>query len=351
MKKSFYILSIVLMVVTLIGACIAQKTESNNTVAGKYAATLVSYNVENLFDTINDPTINDEEFTPDGNLKWNATRYDKKLNDLAKVITAINKNDLPAIVTLMEIENMTVLQDLANTAAMKPGNYGIVHYDSPDGRGIDVALMYRADIIKVLYSQKLPIKYPFEEDKATRDILYVKCLVGQKDTVHFYVNHWNSRREGNETTAPRRIYAATLLRVQVDSILKINMDAKIVITGDFNDTPTDVSLDQTLRAKLSPTDKTDLHNTLYQKAVNKEGSYNFKGDWNMLDNIIVSNGLLNARKGWKAELNSGQIFSEKWIMYENPKAGTSVPNKTYGGKSYFGGYSDHLPVYILFSQN
>lgn len=351
MKQTFIHAFLVVVLSLHFGACQSQHSNSKQANFTSKAVTMVSYNVENLFDTINDPTINDEDFTPEGDLKWTSKRYGKKLNDLAKVLAATDKQNLPAIITLVEVENQAVLIDLVNTEPLKQGNYKIVHYDSPDARGIDVALLYRSDFIQVLESNKIGIKYPFENDKETRDILHVKTLWEGTDTLHFFVNHWNSRREGNEITEPRRVFAAGVLRSKVDSLQKSNNQCKIIITGDFNDTPTDKSLDQILLAKENTSsNNAELHNTLYKKALNREGSYNYKNDWTMLDNIIVSQALINTQKGWSAEAHSGQIFSDDWIMYENPKAGTKVPNKTYGGKSYFGGYSDHLPVFLVLNK-
>ena len=307
------------------------------------AATIAFYNVENLFDTINDPLTTDDVFTPEGKNKWTNTRYQKKINDIAKVISSINKNDLPVLVGFAEIENRSVLKDLIKTDALKSKNYNIVHEESPDIRGIDVGLIYRPDEFKYLMHKTIPV--PLETKYKVRDILYTKGILNDTDTLHVFVNHWKSRSGGQAETEPQRIQCAQILRNTVDSILFINKDAKILIMGDLNDEPTNKSVYETLGANNSGNSES-LNNLMTSLSENGFGTHSYRGHWNILDHIIVSNNLISSNKGYIANNNKGQIFSADWITYTY-KDGNKSPNRTYGGSNYYGGYSDHYPVYVI----
>ena len=311
--------------------------------------TIVSYNVENLFDTIDEPNKLDNEFLPDSATNWNTEKYIKKLKDLSAVISSINKYELPELVGLVEVENLRVLNDLINTGKLKEGNYSIVHYESPDERGIDVALLYRDDEFKLISSKIIPVNFDFEPETKTRDILYVKGKIGQNEVLHVFVNHWSSRREGQEVSEPKRVYSAKLLRNQVDSIMKYDKNAKIIIMGDFNDEPTNKSLSEILMATNSqhPGKKGGMCNLMYDKHLLGLGTYNYKGNWNMLDNLIVSRTLLNSPGKFEVSHDGGQIFQLRWMMWDNVKTGELTPNRTYSGTKYLGGVSDHLPVYLI----
>ncbi len=311
--------------------------------------TIAFYNVENLFDTINNPNKIDEQFTPKSDKKWNSARYMKKINDLGKVISSININELPEIVGLCEIENKTVLTDLTNNKFLSKGNYSFVHEESPDVRGIDVALLYNKDEFRYLNHQNYRIHYDFEPETTTRDILYVSGELKNGENLHIFVNHWSSRRNGQEKSEPKRLHTANILRSKIDSIQKINKKAKIVIIGDFNDEPTNKSLYQVLNAGNNQRSNNNkvLYNLMYDKSVNGMGSYNFRGNWNMLDNIIISQSLLKNKKGYIVSTDGGQIFKERWMLYDNVKTGQMTPSKTYGGPNYYGGISDHFPVYLI----
>ncbi len=299
---------------------------------------IMSYNVENLFDTVDDPTINDDEFTPNSKKMWTEERYNKKLNDIAKVIREISSNDFPAVVALQEIENRKVLEDLVYQKSLKKANYGIVHYDSPDKRGIDVALLYDPNVFNIIKSKAIRVDIGFP----TRDILYAQGKIG-KETFHIYVNHWPSRIGGLEETEQYRITAAKTLNSHIEEVLKINSDANIIIMGDMNDEPQDKSLYHTLNAKL-PTDSSNLVNLLLAADQEDKGTYNYRGNWNMLDNIIVSKSLLD-KKGLRVKGDEGHIYHSEWMEYHNNKGGMS-PNRTYAGPNYTEGVSDHFPVYF-----
>ncbi len=307
------------------------------------------YNLENLFDTINDPTINDEDFLPEGSYQWTSERYFEKLDNLSFVIDQIgNKyNNLrPVILGVSEIENITVLEDLVNTKLLKPLDYGIVHYDSPDRRGVDVALIYQKSKFTVLSSASYRLTIPDKEDFYTRDQLLVTGIL-YEDTLNIIVNHWPSRRGGAKTSAPLRNAAADLNRHIVDSILRINPNAKIIVMGDFNDDPDDKSVFHHLRAigNKSKLQEGDLFNTMWDLYKNGIGSLAYRGKWNLFDQIIVSQGLLdNDKESW--ELHTAHVFNENFLISQEGRW-AGYPYRTYSGGSYIGGYSDHLPTYII----
>ncbi len=311
--------------------------------------TIVSYNVENLFDTIDDPNKDDNEFLPGTKSDWNSDKYQKKIKNLAQVISSINKYELPELVGLVEIENENVVQDLINSSFLSAGNYGIVHHESPDERGIDVALIYRKDQFQVVEEQAINVFYDFEPKTTTRDILYVKGKLKNGEILYVFVNHWSSRRDGEETSEPKRLYTAALLREKVDVIIKKDKKAKIIIMGDFNDEPSNKSLNEVLMAKnhQNPQNKGQLYNLMFDKHLLGYGTYYYKTAWNMLDNLIVSSSLLNSPGKYQLSFDGGQIFSARWMMYDNVKTGELTPNRSYSGTSYHGGYSDHLPVYMI----
>jgi predicted extracellular nuclease len=311
--------------------------------------TVAFYNVENLFDTIDDPEIRDDEFTPSSEKNWNTERYNKKLEDLSKVLSSFSKDKNPEIIGLAEIENKDVLKDLANTKLLGDSPYSYVHYNSPDTRGIDVALLYREKQFEVISSSSIPIVFPFDRETRVRDILYVKGIAGA-DTMHIYVNHWKSRYGGREATEKKRVYSARVLKNHTDSVLDENPSAKIIAIGDFNDEPLNKSLKDVLGAK-SPEKVSDdykLYNLLMEKDRKGKGTYNYQYEWFMLDNFIVSSSFLQAKEGYTIHPDSIHIYRADWVLYDNPKAGMKVPNRTYGGPNYFGGISDHLAIYGVF---
>lgn len=308
----------------------------------------MSYNVENLFDTINDPAKNDEDFLPEGKNNWTAERYNKKLQHLSDVIAAPNEKNLPVVIGFYEVENKQVLKNLAATPKLAKAKYSVVHFDSPDQRGIDVAMMYQPAKLKVLSAKPLTVELPVDPPYPTRDILMVKTLAAKTDTIFFFMNHWPSRRGGEEQSEPSRIKAASVLRSVLDSIVRKTPTAKLIIMGDFNDYPVNKSICETLAADsiLQPQKTTGLFNMAYQSEINNLGTYNYKDDWGMLDQFIVSYSLLNAKKGLRVTTTALKILKENFMLYFKKGSAESKPNATYGGPNYYGGYSDHLPVYM-----
>ena len=195
------------------------------------------YNVENLFDVFNDSLTNDDEFTPEGERHWNNYKFYKKLNNLSKVIIGIGEWNPPSVIGFCEIENRFVLNKLIYETPLKNFDYKIIHSDSPDRRGIDVAFLYRQSKFEPFLLLPVPIHFPDNPESKTRDILYVKGILNKTDTIHFFVNHWPSRYGGYEDSKPRRMCVASVLRSKVDSILSVNHHPNIIIMGDFNDEP------------------------------------------------------------------------------------------------------------------
>lgn len=314
--------------------------------------TVAFYNTENLFDTLDDPDTYDEEFTPHGDKKWDPERYRKKLSDISRVLSSLHTGELPELIGLAEVENQNVLEDLLQTEHFEEAFYGIIHHNSPDVRGIDVALLYRADAFDLLSARFIPIRFPFDPESKVRDILYAKGVSGP-DTLHVFVNHWKSRSGGREETENKRIFSAKVLKSKTDSILNRNPDAKIIAMGDFNDEPVNRSLYKTLQAK-DPAELqqgTRLYNLMIPADEKDKGTYNYKYEWYMLDNLIVSKAFLKNGKGYTIAPEQVHIFNPPWLMYDHPKAGMKIPNRTYGGDNYYGGISDHLAIYGTFRLN
>ncbi|MBP6978020.1 MAG: endonuclease [Bacteroidales bacterium] len=305
---------------------------------------ILFYNVENLFDTKDDPKTLDNEYLPSSAKKWDKTRYSTKINHIAKVISSAC-GDFPVIVGLTEIENDTVLTDLITANRLKPGNYGFIHYDSKDERGMDVAMLYRKDYFTPLFSQPISLTFPFDRDDTTRDVLYVKGVFQGRDTVHLFVNHWPSRREGVMASEPRRVHAARTVRQFINGIFFEDPEARILIMGDFNDPPESYSLKKILLAV--PTGKAgNLYNLAFPMFRKRSGTINHRGRWLLFDQIIVSRSILDPDSSIHIPPGSFRILDAPWLMFNHPKFHEKMPNKTYSGDEYHGGYSDHLPVYV-----
>ncbi|KPL13343.1 MAG: hypothetical protein AMS26_14815 [Bacteroides sp. SM23_62] len=316
--------------------------------------TIAFYNVENLFDLEDHPETQDEEFTPGSDKAWDMEKYQKKLDDLSAVIRAIGKEELPEIIGLSEVENKKVLDDLIQTKRLRRGEYGIVHYESPDLRGIDCALLYRMQDFHVISSRAIPVSFPFDSTETVRDILYVEGRTRENERLHFFVNHWSSRYGGEKETEPKRIFCAVALRKEVDAILNKEAGAKIIIMGDFNDEPTNRSVFEMLLAnnKRKNAGDRELFNLMYDMHnIDGEGSYNYQGKWNMLDHIIVSRAVINSPAGLRCDYESGRILKEEFMMYLQEETQQYVPNRTYGGPEYYGGISDHLPVFVTLTRD
>jgi predicted extracellular nuclease len=326
-------------------------TEINLSAQNRDQLRLAFYNVENLFDTINDPLTNDDEFTPAGMRGWYFSRYLDKLDHIYKTITAIGEWDPPAVVGFCEIENRGVLYDLVAKTPFVKNGYEIIHQDSPDKRGIDVGLIYHPKFFKPIRFKAIRVDISKDSSSTTRDILYVCGKIFKTDTVHIFINHWPSRSGGQAKSEARRIVAASTLRLYVDSIFLNNPRANIVIMGDFNDEPGDASLYETLRAKEDtvPKNQSDLFNGMYSFFKKEIGTEKFQDHWHCLDQVIMSYSLLDKKN--KVLMSSPQIFRASWLVEPDEKYLGDRPFRTYAGPKYLGGYSDHLPVYVDLIRN
>lgn len=309
-------------------------------------ARVAFYNVENLFDIYDDPLTDDNQFLPNSEKAWTQDRYDKKLADLSRVLKAIGNGKAPDIIGLCEVENQAVLEDLIANLKSKD-EYKIVHKNSPDARGIDAALLYNASKFELLNQDFLRIALPAPFDTlTTRDIVYAELKSGEEN-IHLFVNHWSSRRGGEKVTRPKRAASASAARAKIDGIMAKDANAKILLMGDFNDEPSDPSLISVLKAHHT-TGRVESGN-LYNLSAKLQqdstvGTYNYRGKWNVLDQFIVSSDFLTDREGLHSS-NSARVFRKKWMTYNDKKDGPK-PNKTYGGKNYYGGFSDHYPIYL-----
>jgi hypothetical protein len=307
------------------------------------------YNVENLFDTIHNKwLLNNEEFTPQGSKKWTSARYYEKLGNMAYAISQIGLDltkDGAAIVGVSEIENRGVLEDLVQENAIKERDYQIVHYDSPDRRGVDNGLLYQPKYFKVTNSKSYRLTLPDDERFRSRDPLVVSGLL-RGELIHVIVNHWPSRSGGEKRSRPRRNAAGALNRHIVDSLLMLDPNAKILVMGDLNDDPVNPSVQVHLRAKgredqLRPG---DLFNPYYKLFRDGIGSLAWRDAWNLFDQIIVSQGLLGIARS-TFTLHKAFVFNKNFLV-QKEGAYAGYPFRTFVGDRYIGGYSDHFPVYV-----
>ena len=310
--------------------------------------TFVELNCENLFDTAHDSLKNDLEFTPDGSYRWTRTRYWRKLDSLAKEIIALGEPQdsaassrlakahawqLPDLVALCEVENDSVMVALTRRSLLRPAGYEYVMTDSPDERGIDVALMYQPSSFRLLRTYPLSIP-PKEGMRPTRDILYVCGQTADGDSLHVFVVHAPSRRGGEHASRPYRLHVARRLGESVDSVQTVCPGARIIVAGDFNDYSDSPAL-----LLLS----SDHHLTEVSAGAKgyygAKATYRWHGDWRSLDHIFCSR-LLAAR------VQDCRIGDLPFLMEEDAKYGGMKPFRTYLGPRYLGGFSDHLPLVL-----
>lgn len=322
----------------------------------EYRPAVISfYNLENLFDTLDNTLINDEEFLPAGSKNYNTSIYLDKLDKLATVISQIGTEispDGPVLLGVAEVENDTVLKDLVKNKLIEKRNYQIVHYDSKDARGIDVGLLYNPKYFTVEASNNLYVQLPGGSKDAyyTRDILWVKGKL-DGETVHIYVNHWPSRSGGEKRSAPGRNAAAQVCRNHIDSIARLEPNAKLIVMGDLNDDPTNESVAVILNAKgnQSQLSKGGLFNPwtdLYKKGI---GTLAYQDAWGLFDQIIISQAWLD--KNQKGFFYYQPYIFNKQYLVENNGRYKGYPMRTWDGNTYRGGYSDHFPTYIVFLKN
>ena len=324
-------------------ACFAQKPYK-----------VVFYNFENLFDTIHDPGVLDEEFTPEGPKKWNSAKYTRKIGNLERVLfdIAAEDKDYPVVIGVSEIENRSILEDIASTRKLLPARYAICHYDSPDLRGVDVAFLYRPDVFKLEGSADIPVRIASLPNWRTRGIVTMWGTIDGEPFL-FMVAHWPSRLGGQAASAFKRNAAADQMRAIADSVLKVNPATKIVAMGDFNDDPTDPSMLEGLNAKpkvkdLQPGDFFSPFHAVLRAGM---GTLAYGDAWNLFDNIVVSENLVNAKPGELRLVRApgskyyGNVFKRNYMIQREGQF-KGYPLRTYVGNNFQGGYSDHFPVYI-----
>ncbi|TMM59251.1 endonuclease/exonuclease/phosphatase family protein [Maribacter algarum] len=312
--------------------------------------TIAFYNIENLFDTENDSLTYDDERTPKGKDNWTLERYQQKIKNISQVLSEIGSKitkTSPDIIGICEIENKSVLEDLVNHENLSDKEYGIVHLDSPDERGIDVALLYKKKsfIVNTFKSHRLLLNDAEGFRDYTRDQLVVSGYL-DNEKFHFIVNHWPSRSGGEARSKPNRIAAAKLNKRIIDSIQRLDIDSKIISMGDLNDDPIDESLKKVLKTKgkkknLEPTDLFNPFEKLFRKGV---GSLAYRDKWNLFDQMFFTSNLINETKDsysfWKAS-----VFIPSYLLDPRGRY-KGYPLRTYTGGIYIGGYSDHFPVFI-----
>lgn len=305
------------------------------------------YNVENLFDPFNDSLKRDDEFTPTGPRHWTWSKMQRKINKIYQVIMSVGELDPPDLVGLCEVENYFVLHRLVTKTPLSKYNYRIVHQESPDRRGIDVALLYRPDRFKVEERHFFPVYFPHDPRRTTRDILYTRGILGG-DTLHIFVNHWPSKFGGELESEPGRYRVAGILRQKIDSIRVFYPDARIFIMGDMNDEPESLPVVDTLGACLTaeadcPGQLVNMSAILKSKGF---GSYKYQGVWGIIDQLILSKSLLNGHHQLLTTPEMARVFSAPFLLEPDDRFTGQKPFRTFVGFKYNGGFSDHLPVYI-----
>ncbi|MDD2962490.1 MAG: endonuclease [Bacteroidales bacterium] len=309
------------------------------------------YNFENLFDPEDDSLTNDDEFTPTGSRYYTKTKMYRKINNIARVVLAVGKGRMPGIVGACEVENRKVLEKLVRYSALQKFGYKIVHFDSPDSRGIDVALLYRPESYRVVYSRPVAVSYDSSGLRRTRDILYTKGVLAGGDTLHVFVNHWPSRYGGVQSTIERRMQVAGVLRRLTDSVCSLEPGSMVLIMGDLNDDPDDPSVKETLGAVFPESnlvgDECRLVNLMWEcLKPGSEGTLKHQNRWNVFDQMLVPSAMINGRSRWQVRGGKANVLRDEFLFEPDETWGGRKLFRTYVGLKYSGGYSDHLPVYL-----
>ena len=312
---------------------------------------IMFYNVENLFDTIDDPNTLDNSFHPSGKYRWNTDRYSTKLDHIARVIGRFGldgSGNGADIIGLCEVENRQVLSDLLDSPNLREHDYNLIHKDSPDRRGIDVGFIYKESCFTPINFQSHPLKIYNEQEfrEYTRDQLVIQGLLDGEE-MFFIINHWPSRRGGQAKSQPHRKAAARLTRRIVDSIKRETPSPKIIIMGDFNDNPINSSIKITLRSSSDPgsADQKLLFNPMGLLYRHGLGSIAYRDQWELFDQIMITSNLIpnpgNQYFYWKAG-----IYMPEYLLTQSGRF-KMYPFRTYAAGKYQGGYSDHFPVYLI----
>lgn len=317
---------------------------------------VITYNVENMFDTADNPAKEDNEFLPEGSHAWTPGRYYYKLRQIAKVISAAGEWGTPALIGLCEVENDSVLYHLTHRTPLRKQGYRYLITDGPDIRGINVGLLYHPAQFHYLTHQAIPIRFSKPPHKPTREILHVCGLIANGDTLDLCVCHFPSRYGGEKMTERERFDAARTLREVCDSIRTIRQTPKIIAMGDFNDTPTNRSLTEFFAAKSffkggDPLhDSTDTYYDLFADLPKgfPPGSHKYQGVWGILDHIVINKELATPRSSLRIIPESIRIFAPNFLLIPDDNWFGVRPFRTYFGYKYEGGFSDHLPLIVDF---
>jgi hypothetical protein len=334
------ILSLVQLFLT-IGVSTAQETEVK-----RYRA--MFYNVENLFDPFDDSLTQDEEFTPMGVRHWTWEKMNQKINGIYKTIVALGGWEAPVFVGMCEVENGLVLYRLTHETPLLKFDYGIIHHESSDPRGIDVALLYRKDLFEPQEKSFFTVVFPDDPNRKTREILYTRGILAGVDTIHVFINHWPSKFGGELESNSGRFAAANTLKQKVDSIRIFYPDARILIMGDFNDEPESLPLVDGLKVCLTaestcPSGLISISSILKARG---QGSYKYQGIWGMIDQIIVSESFLDKKRRLYTSPENASVFNSDFLLEPDNDYIGDKPFRTFVGYKYHGGFSDHLPIYI-----
>lgn len=306
------------------------------------------YNVENLFDTEDNPEKIDEDFTPSGKYEWTAEKYQLKLDNIARVLAALDAD----IIGLAEIENDKVLKDLIAHKRLAEKGYQFIQEDSPDMRGIDVALLYRPDRFELTSFNYHRVDFPAEPDYTSRDFLIAKGKLPSGDNLYVSVNHWPSRYGGREESESRRLRVAEMVRAELDKIIASEDDPNIILMGDFNDDPHNKSLTDVLGAMADASAVEDdgffnpMGNMLQPDSV---GTLYYRGKWNLFDQFVLSEELLQANNELMYSAGGATIFSAEWLRVGFGKASEAPRRAIFRGEFTEKGFSDHFPIILTLS--
>ena len=314
---------------------------------------LLFYNLENLFDTRNNPDTEDDEFTPQGMRRWTYKRFYKKITAISKVILSASGWTPPELIAVCEVENRYVLERLLKDTPLKAYPYRIIHKESPDPRGIDVALLYNFETFYPLKYEYIPLKKDSSNTLRSREILYVQGILGNRDTLHLFINHWPSRYSGLLESREARTLAAVTLRAGIQSVQKVHRNPMIIITGDFNDQPSDESLRVHLQANaLSENPSGDaLFNLSSQWLKDEIKTLKHQSQWFVFDQFIVSGTMLRQEEAFYIRPEFASIVKLPFLLEKDGRYGNYKLNRTYIGFRYHGGFSDHLPVLLKITEN
>ncbi len=330
-----------ILLLTIFTAC--KQTTDTNTIP------IAFYNCENLFDTNNDPDVDDDDFTPTGKYHYTQKVYHQKLHNIATVIQSMANGDGPTIMGMAEVENPNVLNDLCSQPELNRKNYKYIITSGPDPRGINVALLYKSDLFTPLSTEKIRVDLSAFGNSKTRDILHVSGILNA-DTIHIFVNHWPSRLGEEETSIAKRQAAANADKQALEALYKTNPNARVIFMGDFNDNPDDVTITHTLGAvaEKANTSVSSLYNPWINIYKSGEGTEEFRNHWNLFDQIMLSGNMLN--QGQHLHYLKAEIYKPDFIV-DHYKDHKGQPHRSFVGTHWINGYSDHFPVIMYLGNN